>query len=429
MTLLFGTSLRSDSEEPAVVAALLAARMNVPLRLVHVSQDPRAPFVLGTDEEQLLGTIREDLDRQAERLQTATRAVVHPHLTSGSIVRALASLSEFELATAIVVGATTRRFRRTAERLCRISPVPVIVLEEAARLSSWLRGQRSLRILVGADLGRTAEAARAFAAQLAALGPSEVEVAMVASPESSHARLGLDPPADRDLSSEAVVALERDLARAAPENEEATIQVISGRGRADAHLVARADQEDFDLVVVGQRGRDFSAGEWRRSVGRGVLNAAPVSVACVPLPPGEVDASFQPPRVVVVGMKSPDDDARVLAFALGHAVQGAAVHVARVVTPLEGSSELRQAREDAYYELSRLQPGRVAKHSITVHRHVLEGVPADQLLALAERVGANLLVLGVRKRGPLERALMGSVARAVLEDSRFPMLLVPERSS
>lgn len=58
------------------------------------------------------------------------------------------------------------------------------VLGEPERLAAWLAGERPLRLLVGADLGRAAAAARRFAASLAAVGPCEVEVLHVAAPEA-----------------------------------------------------------------------------------------------------------------------------------------------------------------------------------------------------------------------------------------------------
>lgn len=429
MTIVFGTTLRPQSEPLAELAGLLSVRLQVPLRLVHVSDDPRAPLVLGTDHEHLLGTVRDDLARLAEQVRSRTGAEVHPHLAAGPVVDALSSLSQFDLATALVVGRTMRRLRNVPERLVRASRVPVIVLREPERLSAWLHGEKRLRVLVGADLGRAAQAARAFAATLAKLGSIEVEVAFVASPEEMHARLGLAPP-DGELSPEAESAIARELSLAAPEDEtSATLRVIGGHGRADAHLVARADQGGFDLIIVGQRRRSLVQQVWHGSIARGVLQASPVSVASVPVPIGEVDASFRPPRVVVVGADFSEVDRRALAHAVGHAADGAVVHIAHVLVPGDVPSELRQAREDARHQLAKLERSVVSpRASVSIETHVLDGRPAEQLLALSERVGADLLVLGVRKRTTLDRALMGSVAQAIVEDSRFPMLLVPERS-
>ncbi|MFW6198040.1 MAG: universal stress protein, partial [Myxococcota bacterium] len=119
MTVVVGTTLRPEDAPLVEVAAYLASGLGAPLRLVHVWEDPRAPLVLGTDQEHLLGTVREDLTRQAEELQRVTGATVQPHLAAGSIVNTLASLAQFELATVLVVGPTTRRRRSTAERVAR----------------------------------------------------------------------------------------------------------------------------------------------------------------------------------------------------------------------------------------------------------------------------------------------------------------------
>jgi nucleotide-binding universal stress UspA family protein len=60
-----------------------------------------------------------------------------------------------------------------------------------------------------------------------------------------------------------------------------------------------------------------------------------------------------------------------------------------------------------------------------LERHVLEGAPADQLLALADRIGADLIVLGARSHSAVTRVLLGSVAQAVSERAKVPVLLVP----
>jgi nucleotide-binding universal stress UspA family protein len=82
-SIVFGTTLTPACQPLADVAALLAKRLNAPLRIVHVSEDPRAPIVLGTDEEHILGRVRAELDEEAERLRTSTGADVHVHLAAG----------------------------------------------------------------------------------------------------------------------------------------------------------------------------------------------------------------------------------------------------------------------------------------------------------------------------------------------------------
>jgi nucleotide-binding universal stress UspA family protein len=58
-----------------------------------------------------------------------------------------------------------------------------------------------------------------------------------------------------------------------------------------------------------------------------------------------------------------------------------------------------------------------------VSTQVKAGDPADQILAAAERLGADLIVMGSSSRG-LRAAILGSVAREVLRSAKRPVLVV-----
>jgi len=53
-----------------------------------------------------------------------------------------------------------------------------------------------------------------------------------------------------------------------------------------------------------------------------------------------------------------------------------------------------------------------------------EGVPAEEVLRVARRQRADLLVLGTHGRTGLRRALMGSVAERIVRQARCPLLTV-----
>jgi len=56
---------------------------------------------------------------------------------------------------------------------------------------------------------------------------------------------------------------------------------------------------------------------------------------------------------------------------------------------------------------------------------VREGVPAFEILRLAEMLHVTLIVLGRSARGPLNRLVFGSVVGEIVEASRCPVLVVP----
>ena len=59
-----------------------------------------------------------------------------------------------------------------------------------------------------------------------------------------------------------------------------------------------------------------------------------------------------------------------------------------------------------------------------VEAHLIEGRIAPQIVALAEQIGAGLIVMGSRGRGGIRRALMGSVSDAVVRHAHCRVLVV-----
>lgn len=53
------------------------------------------------------------------------------------------------------------------------------------------------------------------------------------------------------------------------------------------------------------------------------------------------------------------------------------------------------------------------------------GEPAAEILAVAQDLGVDLIVLGTHSRGLISRALLGSVAQNVVRAARQPVLVVP----
>src|SRR5262245_3955895 len=57
------------------------------------------------------------------------------------------------------------------------------------------------------------------------------------------------------------------------------------------------------------------------------------------------------------------------------------------------------------------------------------GVPAHAICAYAQRIGADLIVMGTHGRTGVSRAVLGSVAEAVVRHSRCPVMTIPAQAT
>jgi universal stress protein E len=72
----------------------------------------------------------------------------------------------------------------------------------------------------------------------------------------------------------------------------------------------------------------------------------------------------------------------------------------------------------------------VKRHSAaTIHARVLLGDTTTEISRVVESIGADLLLIGVTKRGVVSRTLFGTTAARLLRMSRVPILAVPEAQS
>lgn len=144
----------------------------------------------------------------------------------------------------------------------------------------------------------------------------------------------------------------------------------------------------------------------------------------------QVDAA-PPFRKVVVATDFGVQSARAAALAADLASRSAAqltlVHVVEpVVVPypivVDAAAPAvleREAQRALDAELARVR--RLVPDAESV---VLGGTPADEVMLLASRTGADLIVTGTHGRRPFERWMLGSVAEKMVRTSRIPVLVV-----
>ncbi|HEY5258794.1 MAG TPA: universal stress protein [Candidatus Baltobacteraceae bacterium] len=70
----------------------------------------------------------------------------------------------------------------------------------------------------------------------------------------------------------------------------------------------------------------------------------------------------------------------------------------------------------------------VQKTGLTVKKTLLDGPPAATIVEFAQRISADLIVIGSHGRKGLSRMMLGSVAESVMRDARCPVLVVHDSS-
>lgn len=94
--------------------------------------------------------------------------------------------------------------------------------------------------------------------------------------------------------------------------------------------------------------------------------------------------------------------------------------------PAEFEDVLRENRRRAK-EVLEQQAKRIEESGGTVKEtHLLEGRADEEIVELAEEIGAGLIVMGSRGHGRLRRTLLGSVSDAVVRHAHCPVTIVRE---
>jgi nucleotide-binding universal stress UspA family protein len=308
----------------------------------------------------------------------------------------------------------------TSERVAQASNLPVLVVRDAAPFTSWVRGERTLRILVGVDHGAASVAAVDWVKKLQGSGACEVVVAEVYYPDDAARRYGVPRklPLTR-VDPEVVQLIVRDLAaRFGPWPEPGHVEYHAelGLGRLGDHLLGVAESHGVDLIVVGaHHGRGMSR---LSSVSSVVLHHGHASVACVPHPRTLALSNAVPPiRSVLVAtdLSCEGNHAVPYAYALCH--DAGEVHLLHVVPEQGFVSEVDLAKR--LRALVPVDRAEVATRTLIVrHRNV-----ARAICEASERLGVDAVCLASTTKRGQSRAL-GSVATSVLHDGRRPTLVV-----
>lgn len=275
-SILCGVDFSAASLAALDVAVAWARAHDAALHVVHAYAVPSLPGlepgIVHVDEERLVTAIGRELRAcVAERVARDVR--VECHAVFGPPPHALLRAAHLARCDLVVVG--TRglgglpRFLlgSVADRVARTSPVPVLVVPEAAE-----RGARATRtILCGHDFSEQARVALRAAASLASFHGAALHVVHAWEP---HAAMARHP----ELTSAHEHELQRALAADARSAGARVVTHAVRRGVPYEVLTAEARAVGADLIVLGSTGRSGPSRFLLGSVAERVLRTSEVPV-------------------------------------------------------------------------------------------------------------------------------------------------------
>ena len=97
------------------------------------------------------------------------------------------------------------------------------------------------------------------------------------------------------------------------------------------------------------------------------------------------------------------------------------------ITPWGGTGEgsIREAVAKVAQHAVKRAVADLEDAGVAVSSRLVEGKPADALIAVAEDIGADMIVVGTCGENPIAGALLGSVVLRLLQRAKVPLLVVP----
>lgn len=207
-------------------------------------------------------------------------------------------------------------------------------------------------------------------------------------------------------------------------------EIFIERGSAYAEIVRRAEAWHADTIVMGSHGRTGLARAVLGSVAERVVQHAPCSVL--------IARPVTRPGIVLVATDLSDPSLPAISAGMAEAKRRGARLI--VVTVFEWAAPLMvpfagvmgalpalpnaEAQAQARDSLRQMLADAVTRAGAVAEARVLDGSPASEIVAHAEEISAELIVVGTRGRTGLARLALGSVAERVIRSAGCSVLAV-----
>jgi nucleotide-binding universal stress UspA family protein len=194
-------------------------------------------------------------------------------------------------------------------------------------------------------------------------------------------------------------------------------------GRPDREIVELAEEVGAGLIALGSRGLEGIARALMGSVSASVVRHAhcPVLVVREQRPTG-----FGPEKILLATDGSEEAELAARTAMDLAAVLGSELHVVTVghaETPATAALEWVKYRAESVLDRQVARIREAGGEVAGVHLKMSEKRD-EEIVVLAEDLGAGLIVLGSRGLGALRRALMGSISDSVVRHAHCPVLVV-----
>jgi nucleotide-binding universal stress UspA family protein len=434
MSILCATDFSKPAMEAADIAASLAKKLTLPLRLVHCAQDwvvtGDLPLVMPDDQ-----LFRDQLKREADRLRSAGVEVTED-LRHGSPSFAIVDAASMHPTSCIVLGSTGKGLASrwligsVAERVAEGAAVPTLVVRQPELLRAWLNGESALRLLCAVDFTKSADAAIAAMKTFVTIGGVEIEAAYV------------PPVEDLIASKEQQIIRQRDVwerLHAVLGDMPVKVHVRKVTGQPADDFLHTADEQKSGLLVVGTHQKHG----WQRlkspSFSRSTLAHATTNVLCAPAARGVPDTSIPEIRRILLATNFTDVCAEAFRHAHSLLPGGGAIRLVHVcpepssgINPVIASEvyfdhSIATAREksEATEKLKALPAELLARTNVAISTEILiHDDIATALCEAAERFGADVICMGTKGHSRTGAALLGSTVQSLLAKSHKPVFVV-----
>lgn len=209
----------------------------------------------------------------------------------------------------------------------------------------------------------------------------------------------------------------------------ASAQLNVVEGSPSYKITNAAMQLDADLILMGihnRRGLKRLLG----STTHAVLNASERDVLAV-----HPDSGLEPYRQVVIAVDTTDLADQVFARAAAFLDGSESVNIVSAIIPLTkvfavpetsvtSSASMAQLADEVRSEIKNKVTEAATRHGFEKALiDIRTGDPRDEIIDVAEANEADLIIIGSNPRGPLNRLLLGSTARSVLNHTPCDVLV------